>query len=381
MKKTLSLILAVMMIICALPMQSFAAFDWLRPKVVKVEFMDDIPVSNKYVQSANYEIFESVSLDNCKYLYKLYLSNGRTIETNNYDLLGADLLSGIAFTAVYMRTDPKECAKAIAEGKSTVKVNVGVSVYYVNNTLRSYHFEMEKPIVEEIVKEVKLIDPMPENYNKFLPDPAFVGKKFEVKYADGKTETLIFEDMGDDGYYLGEEPVYLWCGEDKYVDKVTGETVYYEGLEFFYIDTDVILERKYLPCPYSSFEITDYKLDGKAGIAELSYKLTYKDGRVIEKSFTFDKPLTSENYVVIDTVDGYDVLVGVEGWSDYYYIDAGIGYTVWEIEDFIEGDITDFCDCRCHKNDLLNIIVHTLICKVWEIFSINEYCKCGMFHW
>ena len=384
MKKILSLILAVIMLISAVPMQSFAAFEWMLPEVVKVEFTDDIPVSNKFVQGVENADMSDVSLDYCNYSFKLYLSNGRTIETNNHNLLGPDLPSGVVFTSVYVRTDPKECAKAIAEGKSTVKVNVGVLVYYINETIRSYHFEMEKPIVEEIVKDVKLLDPMPETYDKYYAVVSFEGKRFEVEYGDGRKEILtVTKDKNDElaEYYLGDESIYMYYGENSYIDSVTGETVYYEGLEFSYIDTNVVLERKFLPCPFSSYEITDYKLDGKAGLTELAYKLTYKDGRVIEKSLSFDKPVKYEEYVVIDNVDGYDIYVGIEGWGEFYELESWIGNVVWGMESYAEGDIKDFCDCRCHKTGFLNFIINMFIQKIWQIFRINENCQCGYWHW
>lgn len=380
-KKTICLILAVVMLISAVPMQSFALLEKLLPKVVEVELTDNIPVSNKFVQGSADTYPDTVILSDCNYTFKLHFSNGRTVETDSYYLLGEDLLSGVSYSYVSMSVDSADCAEAIAEGKGTVKVNLSVFVVYIDGSIKFYSFEKDKPIADEIVRDVTLIDPMPENYNKLDPTADFVGKSFRVEYSDGSEEVLILEDLGDKGYYLGEESVYMWYGEDCYKDSITGETVYYEGLEFDYMDTYVVLERKFIPCPFSSFEVTDYELNGKAGLTALSYKLTYKDGRAVEKSFTFDTPVTNEDYVVIDTVDGYDVSVIVEGWSDYYYIDAGIGYTIWEIEDYIEGDIKDFCDCRCHKHDFLSIVIHTLICKVWEIFRIKEYCECGYWHW
>lgn len=385
-KKTLSVILVAILLISAVPMQSFAAFDWIWPKVVKVEFVNNVPLSNKHIQNLDswYGTSDAYVYDVSteKQIYKLYFSNGRTVEIDNNELYGTDLLSGVLYAGTVVHVNREECAKAIAEGKNTVNVSISVVVYYVNDNFKIYSFEMEKEIVDEIVKSVELIDAMPESFDTSYPEKSFVGKKFEIEYGDGNKEVLEFEFMGDNGYYLGNEPVYMWYGEDKYIDETTGETVYFEGIQFDYIDEFVVLDKKLIPCPYSSVEITDYKLDSSvAGITELTYKLTYKDDRVVEKTLTFDKALTYAESKVIDTVDGNDINLYVEAWADSYCIELGIGNYIWEITDYVEGDLVNFCDCRCHKNELLNIIVHTLICKVWEIFRINEYCKCGDWHW
>ena len=147
------------------------------------------------------------------------------------------------------------------------------------------------------------------------------------------------------------------------------------------MDTDVIIERDYIPCPFSSFEITDYKINRNSVLTDLSYKLNYKDGRVIEKTFVFDKPIDSEDYVIIDNIDGYDITVGVNGWSDCYFVESWVGYPVWEIDYYIEGDATDFCGCICHKHDFINTVIYILLCNVWEIFRVKEYCVCGYWHW
>ena len=52
-KKTLSIVLVVIMLISAVPMQSSALFDWIWPKVVKVELVNNVPISNKYVQNSD----------------------------------------------------------------------------------------------------------------------------------------------------------------------------------------------------------------------------------------------------------------------------------------------------------------------------------------
>lgn len=386
MKKTLSIVLVVIMLISSVPMQSSALFEWIWPKVVKVELVNNVPISNKYVQNSDswfvstdayiYDIGEE------NQIYKLYFSNGRTVEIDNGELYGTDFLSGVLYAGTVVRVNREECAKAIAEGKNTVNVSISVVVYYLNDNFKLYNFDIEKEIVNEIVTSVELIDTMPESYDEEYPEKSFVGKKFEVVYKDGGKEILALEDKGDDGYYLGKEPVLMWYGQDSYVDNLTGETVFFEGIQFDYIDETVILDKTLLPCPYSNFEITDYKLNGKGGVTSVTYKLTYKDGSVIEKTCNFDEPIDDDSYIVIDTVDGNDIKLGVFAWStDEYGIQSWIGYEIWDLYVELEGDIVDFCDCRCHKDGILNNIVYNFLCIIWQIFRIKEYCQCGIYHW
>lgn len=387
MKKTISLILAVIMLLSAVPMQSFALFDWLKPKVVKVEMLDNYPISNQYVQTHAGFLDDGVCYiygDEVfnEYKYKVYFSNGRSVEVSYEGITNLFLFSGVEDAYAYIIADLEKCAKAIAEGKNTVEVEILVTVWYSGNGgFDSFSFTMEKPIVDRVIENVSLVDPMPESYDIDWPADDFVGKKFEVEYADGSKEvhTLVASDYR---YYLGDYFVELWHGEDKYVDEETDEIVYYKGLDINYRDCITSIERELLPCQYESIEVTDYKINGKGSVTELTYKLTYKDGRVIEKTCIPEKAINYTEYVVIDNIDGNKVYVGVDSFGDSYYIETWIGYDVWEVYYYNEYEnIADFCDCRCHKDGFLNYILNAILCRIWLVFGIREYCNCGVWHW
>ena len=191
MKKTISLILAVIMLLSAVPMQSFALFDWLKPEAIDVDILDNIPVSNKYVQriasqegnngNVQYDLINE---------YRIYLSNGRTLEINrNAD--GSDQLSGVKNSFVTMYVNSEECAKSIEDNKNTVEVNVVVELYNINGTFRSYTFKKDKTIVKEIVTDLEICDGMPDKYDVLNPLPDFVGKQFQVSYYDGRKGLCI----------------------------------------------------------------------------------------------------------------------------------------------------------------------------------------------
>ena len=84
-KQTISIILAILMLITAVPMQSFAAFDFLYPTVESIEYAGEPqPISYKGVLSDRWsEDDEYVSLlDSNK--YDVTLSNGKVIENTSF---------------------------------------------------------------------------------------------------------------------------------------------------------------------------------------------------------------------------------------------------------------------------------------------------------
>ncbi len=389
MKKTISIILAVIMLVSAVPLHSFAIFDWFYPTIEKVEFADNIPVSNKNVQIEAYDDKTApiplYGMDgNYNYSFRVYLSNGEVIESADFFCDEETLIkNGIAYVVCTPYVEPDKCAEAIAEGKSTIDVELSVMVQYLDfrSTFRHHYFSTQKELVPEIVKEVRLTDTMPESYDKLEPHASFVGKKFEVEYGDGRKETYILEDQGDYNYYLGGEPIGLWYGEDSYIDETTGESVYYEGLQVYYIDAVSVLEKKLIPCPYENFEVLGCKFNGKGQLSGLTYRITYKDGNTLEKTLTFEHGIVADEYAVIDTVDGNNVEVYFST-SDYtYWIDVYLGHDVWDMYENVEGSAKDVCDCICHKESTLEIIFSMLLCRIWKIFRIREYCQCGYWHW
>ena len=86
-KKIFSLILAVLMLITVVPLQSFAAFDFLYPTVESIEYAGEIqPISYKGVLSDKWsEDDEYVSLLDLN-KYDVTLSNGKVIENTSFPL-------------------------------------------------------------------------------------------------------------------------------------------------------------------------------------------------------------------------------------------------------------------------------------------------------
>lgn len=381
--KAVSLILVVIMLVTSVPMQGFALFDQLWPKVIAVEFQDNVPISNKYVQLI---ASENLKTDNVKYdlggEFLVYLSNGRTIEVSeNSD--GSDLFSGVLNTFVSMYVDPKECAEAIKNHRNTVDVNVTVRLLNLDDTFRGYTFEVEKEIVDEIVTDIDLVSAKPKIYDQLNPCPDFVGKKFEVKYYDGTKETLTLEDRGESGYFLGNREISMQCKEFYYANPGwDGGDNYYTDLIINYIDMESILDTKSRLWYYTDLDIIDYKLDGKGGITEITYRLMQGYYNPIEKLCVLDEPINFNEYIVINTENGGDIVATARSLGDSsYYIACSLGYSPWDLYTYVLcDDITEFCDCLCHKEGKLNNIIYTFLLKLWQIFGINETCQCGLCH-
>ena len=383
-KKILSLILAVIMFMSIVPMETFAAFEWLRPFIYKVEFVDYNPISNSYIQKNNGmldvdKVYIYPTDDIYDYTCRLYFTNGRTIDITK-DSLGSDFKTIVSRIDMVMILDTQECYNATQWGDGLVDVKVNLVVNYFYGEPKEYTFVVKKPIVPGIVNNVRLIDSVPANYDTVWPYDDFVGKRFEITYADGSKEIATFKNYS---YYYGfnGRKAELRYGENKYIDSATGKLAYYKGLDIFFVDDYFPVERKMIPCPYKSIKITKHKINGEGGLTGLNYTLTYNNDRTTSRSFTFDTPLQYGGSQVVGKIDGYDVRVSVGSDGDDYSIKAQIGYEIWETISEVNGKFSDFCDCKCHKTGFLRKFFHSVRNAFWKLLRIKEICQCDMPHW
>lgn len=378
MKKLSALILAVIMIFTALPLQSFAAFDFSLSPIERLEFTDSTPVSNKAVQREAASESDTVSLDliETDYDYEViaYRKNGKTVKP--------------VLNAMYVSA--AECADAIAQGKKTVPVYVRAYFTDFLGRITDYFDQtIEKEITEEIIKNITLIGEVPD-YKEYGLYDAFVGKEFEIEYADGSKQTakVVYSEYN---YYLADKPINLDDGlydGHKETDPVTGEISYFRGIKVNYLDAEIILNRKEIPCPFESIEMTGYKLDENATVTEISYTVKRKDGTTVEKTVATSLNASGGfgEYITIDTLDGYDVTADCfTGPSAFSYDAEGhicltLGHEIWSISDAEHFTMKDYCDCFCHKKGISHILF-MIMSYVWVQFSVNEECKCGAWHW
>lgn len=378
MKKLSALILAVIMIFTALPLQSFAVSDFSLSPIEKLEFTDSTPVSNKAVQreAADGDDTVSINLIEADYGYEViaYRKNGKTVKP--------------VLNAMYVSA--AECADAMAQGKKTVPVHVRAYFKDFMGRITDYFEQtLEKEITEEIIKNITLIGDVPD-YEEYGLYDAFVGKEFEIEYADGSKETaqVVYSEYN---YYLAGKPINLDDGlydGHKETDPVTGETTYFQGIKVNYIDAEIVLNRKEIPCPFESIELTGYKLGENAKVTEISYTAKRKDGTTVEKTVATSLNASGGygEYVTIDTLDGYDVTADCFAGPSAFSYDAEthiyltLGYEIWGISDAEHFLMKDYCDCFCHKKGVSHILF-MIMSYVWSCFGTNEECECGSWHW
>lgn len=390
MKKTLSLVLAVIMLLTAVPVQSFALFDNLNPTVVKVEFADDLPISNQHVQNSRFYMGDAIGKTmiyglggSYMYDYKVYLSNGKVLEVKDgFYEEKRPLINRIRQCAVMLLVDPDECAQAIAQGKADVTAEVMVMLNTKNETLVPFTAELQKAIIPGMVKDVRLLDPMPEINADYDLTACFEGKRFEVEYSDGEKKTYTLEkkatEYGEE-FFFGDEALYIWNDMEAYEDEATGESGYADRFCIEYIDASIAFYEKRVPCPYEKIEILDHTV-GDGGITGVTYKITYKDGRTLGSTKTFTPLRETDGSVIIDTVGGDQITAYLSCYEEEYYFGLWIGPYEWNISDAVEGETRDICDCICHENGI-KYVISLILRRIWEVFGIKEYCQCGSWHW
>ncbi len=381
MKKIISLILAVIMLFSAVPMQSFA----LGAELEKVEYTDSYPISNKYVQRLaespltypdwiEYDLmYESM------YYFDLYFSNGVILNHGGYyefDLWRC----GIESFDAELFVDAQECQKAIDEGRSTVKATIRATLFKLGGGMEVHDFEIEKEIVDEIVRSVKPVDPAPENHNVFNPVESFVGKDFEIEYFDRKeTHTLVYDEDTFD-HRLNGEHIEIWYDERENVNEETGEVICSKGFDIDYLDCEAFIYEEAIPCPFESVDIIDYEINRKAQLEYVKYAINYKDGRTVEKTNTFKEPISITEEKVIDSIDGYDIKAYINVYDTYFWFSIKVGYSSWYMNGGLTGNATDVCKCICHKNGIAYLFSLLLI-RIWQIFGIKQACECDYVHW
>lgn len=386
-KKIISFILAVVMILSVVPMQSLAA----GPTLEKIEFSDNVPVSNQMIQnriSPYDEVTEStrvhmehIDYDKYYYDYNLYFSNGKVCDTADYYLIYP---LGIYNVYCYPEVSPLECQRAIDEGLPYVNVYVTVTVDKLIGADEEYEFVVQKEIVEGIVKDVRLVDSMPENYNEDNPGYDFIGKTFEVEFFDGTVEThkiIADEDFGDP--CINDVWVYFKFLLEKEVNEEGVIEKLFRTLSIDYLDINTVFYKEEVTLDYSDIKILDYKFDKKGGVTYIKYSLTHNDGSVIERECSFKKGIGANEYGKCDVVDGHNVGVynSVEDEGGRYnYLMLSIGYSEFNVEDTVMGKAKDCCNCICHKEGFLYVVSFFLI-KIWSFFRIKEFCKCNSWHW
>ncbi len=381
--KFLSVILALIMLLTAVPMQSFASFDLKLNTLVDVEFTKDArPISYKELSQYAKEVGEETMPVHSDLYFDFYFLNGTVLK----NVSACPLVGGYLIIIANAYVNVAECMEAFENGKDSVNVIIEILELHFNGEITYTYYTKENKIVKELVKKIRPVNDLPAlNTSLYDATKTFVGKKFEVTYADGSKELEVISETID-GYYLGDYPINIYSNDRSYIDKKSGNTTYYTGFTVYYADIVTILnEKKHTP-KYSNFEVLDYNLSEDGYLQDLTYRITYKNGKIKEKKCIIEGKYPVSENIVIDTVDGYDIVANIDfGTYASFLTNATATLSVtfahdeWYLHSFNDIDFTDLCDCNCHKAGPYYII-YAIRSYIITLLDAEEYCRCGVQH-
>ncbi len=292
MKKFLSLLLSVLMLMSAFSVQSFAAFDFLKPQkapsVVSVEFVDSTPVSAREVEN-NYMPTFFLSQSVMEYKVKITFSDGTEVEkvcveysveeeeevTISPFRIKADKKGYDYYVSTYI--EKEELKQAVESKSKTVPVHITVTVldysgFYTEETYK-YEFVEQKELVPCFVESIKPVSGLQEFFFEGASYLDLDGVAFELTYPDSSKKTVVAEKKKEykrfdncPKYYV--DGTLLWYT----MKDETGEVT------FHYLDAknSTILEVK--ENPIESLEVLNATLDEDFNIDTLTFAVNLKDG-------------------------------------------------------------------------------------------------------
>lgn len=321
MKKIVAVLLAVLIIATALPVQSFAILDIFSPgkapSVVSVEMADSFPVSAKETEKFGEDFPLSASF--MDYKYKVKLSDGTEFISSDDNYLRAEeetVMWGLipekdkegydlALSSYVKRSEIKE---ALENEKNTISVYTRAIVYDYSGLYKQekyvYEFVNEKELVDCFVEKIVPVSGAPEYFYDGASHLDFDATVFEITYGDGSTKQVkaAIEDE-DDSYLVSYNFEYVIDGYMLRYSKnnQTGE------IKISYLDSE-----EYVYCaevrenPIKSVEVTNAVLDEDYNLKAVEYTVEWKDGRTQSYEKTGRVSMLG-TVCVIDKIDGYEV--------------------------------------------------------------------------
>ncbi len=399
-KKTAAIILTVFMLISAVPLQSFAAFSLVNPEIKSVAFDEGVMISMKEIEKLHdYFDEDIIVLQNDRAPFSampasgfyydnliVSFSNGKTVEL---DRLFDDMPEVTGYSGPSFKVSYSDCKKAIEDGDSTVPVHVKLSIGFERGTDKRFEGDVECKIVESYIKSIRPACELKPFHRKMYYWDYFEGMEMIIEYADGTTKTAPITQ----GEYTG------WFGPLRLDGRpLVAESVYTDGefpeemwssVEFVYCDASIEVPVEVIDCPYRRIDLIDYTIEKNNVLTSITYKITKTNGeteiRTKECNITaFTDAVTIDKVGVyrVDVELNIDMASFKENSVAYIQLSLGDGYSSgsYRFYDMAEYDTSDYCNCICHKKDVSKLIYLMLI-KIWDLFGINEQCKCGAWHW
>ena len=399
-RRILAIIFAILMLMSIVPLQSFAALSLINPEIKSVKFDEGVMISMKEIEKFHNVLNEDIIvLQNDRDPYAstpasgfyydnliVSFSNGKTVEL---DRLFDDMPSTIGYSGPKFYVSYSDCKKAIENGDDTVPVNVELTISFKRGNNKHFEGEVECKIVESYIKSIRPACEFEPFHHKMYYWDYFEGKEMIIEYADGTTKTAPiiqgeyagwFGPLSLDGRPLVAESVYT----DGEFPEEMGSSV-----EFVYCDASVEVPVEVLDCPYRRVDILDYTIEKNNVLTSITYEVKKINGEA--QVYVKECNITDfDDTIIIDKLGAYrvevdlniDVATDKENSVGRVVICLGDGNNEnsYRFYDYEEYDASDYCSCICHRNGISKII-YRLLCKIWDLFGINEQCRCGAWHW
>ncbi len=399
-RKILAIILVVLMLMSIVPLQSFAAFSLINPEIKSVAFDDGVMISMKEIEKLHdYSNEDIIVLQNDRdpfyaepvsgfYYNNLIVSfsNGKTVEL---DRLFDEIPSTTSYSGPKFNVSYEDCKKAIENGDSTVPVNVQFSISFERGKNKRFEGDVECKIVESYIKSIRPACELKPFHHKMYYWDYFEGMEMIIEYADGTTKTAPII-LGEYVSYFG--PLSL-DGRPLVAESVNTDGEFPEEMsstvEFVYCDTSIEVPVETLDCPYRRIDLIDYTIEKNNVLTSITYKITKINGETEIR--TKECNVTDfTDAVTIDKVGAYrvdvDLNIDIASFKEnsvgdiQIYFGNGYNEDSYRFNNYDKFDASDYCNCICHKKGISKLIYLMLI-KIWDLFGINEQCRCGAWHW
>ena len=399
-RRILATTLAILMLMSIVPLQSFAALSLINPEIKSVKFDEGVMISMKEIEKFHNVLNEDIivlqndrdpyaSMPASGFYYDnliVSFSNGKTVEL---DRLFDEIPSTTSYSGPKFNVSYEDCKKAIENGDDTVPVNVELTISFERGNNKRFEGEVECKIVESYIKSIRPACEFEPFHHKMYYWDYFEGKEMIIEYADGTTKTAPiiqgeytgwFGPLSLDGRPLVAESVYT----DGEFSEEMGSSV-----EFVYCDASVEVPVEVIDCPYRRIDLIDYTIEKNNVLTSITYKITKTNGETEIR--TKECNVTDfTDAVTIDKVGVYrvdvDLYIDMASFKEnsvaLILLSLGDGYSSdsYRFHDRAEYDASDYCNCICHKKGISKLIYLMLI-KIWDLFGINEQCRCGAWHW
>lgn len=399
-RRILATTLAILMLMSIVPLQSFAALSLINPEIKSVKFDEGVMISMKEIEKLHDDLNEDIivlqndrdpydSMPSSGFYYDnliVSFSNGKTVEL---DRLFDEIPSTTSYSGPKFYVSYSDCKKAIENGDDTVPVNVELTIRFERGKDKRFEGEVECKIVESYIKSIRPACEFEPFHHKMYYWDYFEGKEMIIEYADGTTKTAPIIQGEYTGWFgplsLDGRPL---VAESEYTDGEFPEEMG-SSVEFVYCDASVEVPVEVIDCPYRRIDLIDYTVEKNNVLTSITYKITKTNGeteiRTKECNIT---AFTDE--VTIDKVGVYRVDVELyidmasfkENAVAYIHLSLGDGYSLdsYRFYDRAEYDASDYCSCICHKKGVARV-VYLMLFRIWDLFGINEQCRCGAWHW